>query len=1034
MSISESLATQSFIPATHRETIIWRVSTLIAGYALLAMGCITLVCWIIGSPELIQFHPALMPLHYNAGIGLLIWGGGFLAVAHHFNRLACVLGCALVAVMIANLALTICGGDLHLDQWLVRCNCANTPYPATGITLGLSTALGFGGIGLILLTGQVHFRHANLVCSLLGTFYLTGMISLLLTTHYHQWATSFISRPSAFCVIGFALGGLAFSTASIRHGHSAQTLGLILPLSVCCGGIIATIVVWHVLGEDQDRRIFQRIQFETADVRKQAQDQLQALFEHLTRLSQNWKAENPEQNRLDVGNFVGSVPSCMGVARIDSDLKLHWVETRGLVNNTLSLTDLGIDQPLTDAVRQGNQIILRAPRSKWRGQRVLVIYVPHQSYSANGGLLSVYNLTDYLGNLINTNVAMGYAVQVTDHEEPIFNRSTTDDQYRERWQQTLPLNIPGQNWKVTVWPTSESLQRENLQLRPLAFLVGMITTCLVTLAVHLALTARRRAYALEAEVRQRELAQRALSQSEQKYRCLIENLGQAIFLQDHQHRYVAANPQFCKSVGRTEQEIIGATELDLFDPKRASVFAQDVQTVLTDGKSLESEDEIVLNGRKAHVHRILTPVQDATGQVTGVLGICWDVTQQRQLEAHVHQANKMDAIGQLAGGIAHDFNNLLTVILGNLELLLNTLPPTGHQYELTQYAHQAATRAASLTQRLLGFSRRHQLDWTPTNLNTIVEEVVSLLRRTIDPLIEIETQTDPQLWPVLADPAQINQILMNLCLNARDAIDIPGRILIETCCVSASELSTNHQVKGQTGDVVRLSVSDTGRGMTEDVKARIYEPFFTTKEVGKGTGLGLSMVFAIVRQHKGWIECWSEVGQGTRFDIFLPRCERSLTVKQDSTDSLPTPGPREKRTILVVDDEELIRRLASMTLSAAGYTVIEATDGQQALEIYQHEWERIDLVLLDLTMPALSGHDAFRHLLKLNPQVRVVFASGYAAEQLSDEEKQQMAGFVKKPYRPGDLLTAVEEALAKCTHFQSSVSEPDTLHLEHLVV
>jgi CheY-like chemotaxis protein len=326
-------------------------------------------------------------------------------------------------------------------------------------------------------------------------------------------------------------------------------------------------------------------------------------------------------------------------------------------------------------------------------------------------------------------------------------------------------------------------------------------------------------------------------------------------------------------------------------------------------------------------------------------------------------------------------------------------------------ALSAATRAASLTQRLLGFSRRHQLDWRSTDVNAVVQEVVGLLTHTIDPRIRIEPCLHAELWPVQADPSQLNQVLMNLCINARDAIDGAGTITIETACMTPEQLRKLQGPLDANTDYVRLRVTDTGSGIPPEVKARMYEPFFTTKDVGKGTGLGLAMVFSIVRQHKGWIDCHTEVGHGTTFDVYLPRAASDTVADIEST---PFVKRRDgKETILVVDDEELIRKIATATLERAGYRVLEAADGQEAVSLYSKMQNRIDLVILDLTMPVLSGHEAFRLFLDMNARVRVLFTSGYAVEQLSELEKELMAGFVKKPFRPHELLAAVAEAFTK---------------------
>jgi nitrogen-specific signal transduction histidine kinase/CheY-like chemotaxis protein len=378
------------------------------------------------------------------------------------------------------------------------------------------------------------------------------------------------------------------------------------------------------------------------------------------------------------------------------------------------------------------------------------------------------------------------------------------------------------------------------------------------------------------------------------------------------------------------------------------------------------------------------------------------------VEAQLRQAQKMAAIGQLAGGVAHDFNNLLTVILSTAALLRENAALAARDRELVVAMEQAASRAADLTRQLLGFARQTVLRSEPVHLARIVDEVVGLLRRTIDPRVRLESITASDLWAVLADASQMSQVIMNLCLNARDAMPEGGRIQLETDNVTLDAAEARRHRAARPGEFVRLRVRDTGQGIPPDVLPRIFEPFFTTKGPGRGTGLGLATVSGIIEQHQGWIECQSEVGRGTCFDIYLPRSHQPVA---------PAPAPVRARvvggreTILLVDDEAVIRNVGRGILQRQGYTVLLAQDGPEGLAVYGREKDRIDLVILDLTMPELSGEDTFRRLLELDPHVRVLFSSGYAAEQVSEGAGREVLGFVSKPYRPDDLARAVRDAL-----------------------
>ncbi|UCD56012.1 MAG: response regulator, partial [Candidatus Hydrogenedentota bacterium] len=396
------------------------------------------------------------------------------------------------------------------------------------------------------------------------------------------------------------------------------------------------------------------------------------------------------------------------------------------------------------------------------------------------------------------------------------------------------------------------------------------------------------------------------------------------------------------------------------------------------------------------------------GRPTGLLGVSRDITEKMQLQNQLFQAQKMESIGTLAGGIAHDFNNLLGGILGYASLMKTNLRKNNRVFSFAETIEKSANRAAELTAQLLAFARGGRYEARILNLNIVVDETLEIISRTFDKSIDIEVHSHESLPTIEADAGQIQQVLMNLCVNARDAMLDGGKLTIETNVETLTKRYAKTHAGTKPGSYVTLSVTDTGVGMDKESVERIFEPFFTTKEKGKGTGLGLSVVYGVVRNHGGHVRVRSEPGKGSTFKIYLPVSGKPE--KEYSYESEMPQGGGE--LILVVDDEEVIRSLAKDTLESNGYRVLLAHNGVEAVKIYGKYNGDIGLVIIDMVMPKMGGRETFLKLKKINPQVKVLLSTGYsqngeAKEMLNDG----VIGFVQKPYQLGDLLSKVRSAL-----------------------
>ncbi|MEO8433093.1 MAG: ATP-binding protein, partial [Acidobacteriota bacterium] len=407
--------------------------------------------------------------------------------------------------------------------------------------------------------------------------------------------------------------------------------------------------------------------------------------------------------------------------------------------------------------------------------------------------------------------------------------------------------------------------------------------------------------------------------------------------------------------------------------------------------------------------------RDTHGEAQHFISVIEDITERRTLEAQVRQSSKMDAIGQLASGVAHDFNNLLTVILGFADLIAaDSALPESHAEEIGEII-KAAQRATGLTRQLLAFSRQQVLQTAPLDVNGLITDMTGMLGRLIGANVEIELDLSPDVSPALADRGQIEQVVMNLVVNARDAMPGGGRVTIETRDVELDN-TVFHEQKVSPGSYVMLAVTDHGVGMSAETQSRLFEPFFTTKETGKGTGLGLSTTYGIVKQSKGYVWVYSELGMGTVFRVYLPRFAGSMPSRTLPPAVLAPIHPATE-TVLLVEDEEGVRRLSKRILDRAGYRVLEATDGVDAEKVFAGHDGPIDLVLTDMVMPGCGGPELLARLHVKSPDLRVLYMSGY-----TDQASVQTTGiarglpFVQKPFTAEELVRQVRQALHPVTH------------------
>ena len=524
-----------------------------------------------------------------------------------------------------------------------------------------------------------------------------------------------------------------------------------------------------------------------------------------------------------------------------------------------------------------------------------------------------------------------------------------------------------------------------------------------------------------------ELASRekALRESEERFRLLAENVVDNIWILNPRNlTFIYASPSAEKITGYTHEELLGLSLDQLLTPDSVNVansaFAENFEQFKND-PSLTRSLELELyhrNGSTVWVETSARVLYIHWLSSHGILGVTRDISdrkkadsERKELQSQLLQSQKMEAIGTLAGGIAHDFNNSLQGILGYSQILISEKNQADPDLQKMVQIEKAAKRASELTKQLLMFSRKVESQLRPLDLNQEIRQSENLLERTIPKMVSIETRLGDNLRIINGDPVQIEQMIMNICINARDAMPDGGRLIIESRETFLDAAYCNFYVDIVPGEYVMLKISDNGSGMDRETLEHIFEPFYTTKKTGKGTGLGLSMVYGIVKNHGGHITCNSEPAKGTTFEIYFPVIEEipadHLDQEDDSDDV-----PHGVETILLVDDEDYLRELGYQMLSRFGYSVLTAPDGETALEIFQENNHDIALIIMDLIMPGMGGKACIQKMLKLDPNTKVIIASGYSVDSLTKEKLDSMAkGYISKPFELKQMLGLVRDVL-----------------------
>jgi len=830
--------------------------------------------------------------------------------------------------------------------------------------------------------------------------------------------------------------------------------------AVLAGAAVLAATLWlaRVLGSIERTQLERHVELAATRACGDVTAAVDARLSAMDRMARRWEIRGgvtQQEWESDAALYLRDIPGLVALAWIDPSLRIRWEEPAS--GQGFQRLDLPGDKRLADAwaaARRADKPVLSAPLRLADGMPAAVAVAPlfpgerFQGYVA--GLLDYRGMLD---SALARSAAAGFVITIKDEKETIYLSSGAPGAFRQQWVAEGRLEAGGRRWSVQVWPQPGWVTTRWLALPTVVSGLGVAVATLLSLSIYWGQAARRRAVeaeaalralegevaerkraqeelaqardllelrvrertaelaaaneALQAEIRERRRTEEILRASEERYRNLFDSANDMVYTHDLQGNFTSINRAAERITGYTREEGLRMNIADVVAPEHLELARQMIARKLGGEGPTTYETAILTRDGRRLIVEVSSHLLFEDGKPVGTLGIAREVTERKRLEEQLRQSQKIEAIGRLAGGIAHDFNNLLTIIGAYSHMLLMDLPEDHPVRGYGQEILAAAERASALTDRLLAFSRRQVIQPVLVDLNEVVRNMAGLLRRMVGEDIELIAELAEDLEKIRADPTQLEQVIMNLVINSRDAMPSGGKVCLQTANL---EVSKEEPGGPPAGRWVALKVRDSGHGMDAETRSHLFEPFFTTKGPGKGTGLGLSIVYGVVKQSGGEIAVETAPGEGTTFTIYLPRAEAAPVSLPVRLEEEAAPGGGE--TILLVEDEPGVRKLVRQMLVQQGYQVLEAGDAAESLSLVERHPGRIDLLLTDIVMPQMNGRELAEQLLAMLPGLKVMYMTGYTEDAVV-RQGVSSAGVVclQKPFLPDTLARKVREVL-----------------------